>query len=79
MGRAIAGIGGGMRAAEPKHEYTGKLHKGKQEGTVRGWLIDVLGCRIEFDGTRDPRGNGYLIVGKVVSMPEYLKQPVDNE
>jgi len=68
-----------MSAAEPKHEYTGKLHKGEAPGMVHGWLIDVLGTRIAFTGARDPRGNGYLLIGKVVHLPEYLRQPVDDE
>jgi hypothetical protein len=60
---------------EPKATHTGKLVRGEQQGMVRGFLVDVMGSRIEFDGTLDPRGGGYLLVGRVVHMPEYLHQP----
>lgn len=45
--------------------FTGKLYRGEQDGTVIGWLWDhKTETRITFDGCRDPRGNGYLIMGK---------------
>lgn len=48
--------------------FTGKLMKGAEEGSVRGWLYDhKTGLRIEFNGAKDPRpGGGYLLVGKRV-------------
>jgi hypothetical protein len=53
------------------HAYTGKLHKGEQPDTVRGWLVDAMGTRLELSGVRDPRGGGYLLVGRVV-LPAHL-------
>lgn len=62
-------VAGGMAttlAEEPAQAFTGKLMRA-DEGAVRGWLFDhKSGFRIEFQGPRDPRGNGYLIVGKKV-------------
>lgn len=52
--------------------FTGKLMKGAEEGSVRGWLYDhKTGLRIEFSGAKDPRpqgsrGGGYLLVGRRV-------------
>lgn len=46
--------------------WTGKLHRGEQEGTVAGWLFNAAsGQRIEFRGSKDLRpAGGYLLVGK---------------
>lgn len=46
---------------------TGKLYRGETEGEVRGWLFDHrTNARVEFTGVRDPRGNGYLLAGRVL-------------
>src|SRR5215471_20267642 len=72
---AAAGASG-MSAAEPKHEYTGKLHKGEAPGMVHGWLIDVLGTRIAFTGARDPRGASWVArAGKCNTGAKYIDQP----
>jgi hypothetical protein len=59
---------------EEGHEYTGKLYRGEHEGSVRGWLIDRMGTRIEFNGVKDPRPDkgGYILIGKVGHMPGHL-------
>ncbi|HEY2616452.1 MAG TPA: hypothetical protein VGI78_03865 [Acetobacteraceae bacterium] len=54
------------------HAYTGKLYRGSDEGTVRGFLVDTMGTRLELSGVRDPRGGGYLLVGRVV-LPAHLE------
>lgn len=52
----------------PAQAFTGKLMKGTEEGSVRGWLFDhKTGFRIEFNGAKDPRPQGrYLLAGKRV-------------
>jgi hypothetical protein len=59
------------------HAYTGKLYRGTEPDTVRGWIVDQLGARIELSGVRDPRpgsmgGGGYLLVGRV-TLPAHLE------
>lgn len=55
-----------MPKAKPA-EWTGELRRGEDEGTVRGWLFTPqLGVRIEFTGVKDPRGGGYILVGRKV-------------
>lgn len=63
--------------ADNANEFTGKLYRGEHDGTVRGWLIDRMGFRIEFGGFKDPRpraGGGYIIIGRLAHIPEHLRQ-----
>jgi len=63
------------------YEYTGHLDRGEHEGEIVGWLIDRLGYRLEIRGAKDPRrGGGYILTGRVVHIPAYLRQPaIDGE
>lgn len=63
-------VSGGMAetpTGEEPQALTGKLYA-REDGGVRGWLYDHrTGLRFEFEGVRDPRGKGYLLVGKRVT------------
>jgi hypothetical protein len=62
-----------MTDAPPDAAYTGALRRGIEPGTVRGFLVDRLGTRIEITGTKDPRpGHGYLLIG-TVRLPAHLE------
>jgi len=82
-GKRVSGAAAAAPAESTRpREYTGKLYRGEHEGTVRGWLVDRLGSRIEFDGTKDPRPQkgGYIIIGRLVAMPDHLRLPgLDDE
>jgi hypothetical protein len=58
--------------------YTGKLSRGGQNETVVGFLVDTMGSRIEISGFKDPRGGGYLLIGKV-TLPAHLAVPLVDE
>lgn len=60
------------QAARP--DYTGKLCRGEEHGTVQGWLIDCMGCRIHFTG-KLVRGGMYELASTNVYIPKYLQQP----
>lgn len=71
--RAPAGLGSpdpavpNLATPRPSDDFTGRLVKGDGEGEVRGWIIVAATKeRIEFRGFKDPRGHGYLLVGRRV-------------
>jgi hypothetical protein len=71
MGRSQAA------AAEGQPAYSGKLLKGTEPGTVQGWLIDRLGCRIHFRGELESRkGAGYVLTSTHVYIPKSLQVEV---
>lgn len=61
----------GHNSAQPDERlvWTGKVFRGTQAGTVRGFIYNHhSGRRVEFTGTKDPRpSGGYLLVGSVVA------------
>jgi hypothetical protein len=77
-GPAAVPVGQSQTPAETAPAYTGKLLRGKTEGSVEGWLTDRLGCRIHFRGRLDTsrKGAGYDLVSTNVYIPEKLRVAV---